>query len=304
LPAPGLTQTYPQKPVRIVTSGVGGAGDVASRIIAHGITPSLGQQVIVDNRASGTIPVETVVRAPADGYTLLLYGSTVWLGPFLRANVPYDPLKDLAPLTLAVTSPNVLIVHPSLPARSVKELIALARAKPGAVNYAATGIGSSPHLAGELFKAMAKVDLTRISYKGAGAALTEVMAGQVQMSFATGSSATPHVTSGRLRALAVTSAQPSALFPKLPTIAASGVPGYESSSTTGIFMRAGTPAAMQSRMTDELLRYLRTQDAKDKFLSTGVEVVAGTPEQLAARMRSEMDRLGKIIREAGITGDS
>lgn len=289
--------------MRIVTSGVGGAGDVAARIIGQGITPALGQQVIIDNRASGTTPVETVVRMPADGYTLLLYGSTVWLGPLLRPNVPYDPLKDFVPLTLAVTSPNVLLVHPSLPVKSVKDLIALARAKPGAVNYAAPGIGSSPHLAGELFKHMAHIDLTRISYKGAGAALTDVIAGQVQMAFATGSSGSPHIASGRLRALAVSSAKPSALFPDLPTIAAAGLPSYESSSMTGIFMRTGTPAAMQGRMTQELLRYLRSQEARDKFFSTGVEVLAGTPEQLAAQMRTDIQRFGRIIREAGFSAD-
>ena len=295
-------QTYPVKPVRIITSGVGGAGDVASRLVAQGISPALGQQVIVDNRSSGAIPVEVTLKAPPDGYTLMLYGSTVWLGPYLHSNWP-DPLRDFAPITLAATAPNILVVHPSLPVKSVKDLIALTKAKPGALNYATTGTGSSPHLAAELFKAMAGIDIVRISYKGAGAALTDLIGGQVQMTFATASSVTPHLKSGRLRALGVSSAKPSVLLPGLTTIAAAGLPGYESSSLQGVFAPAGVPAPILQKLSQEIVRYLHTADAKEKFLAVGVETVGSTPEQFTAAMKAEMARMRKVIRDAGIRED-
>ena len=295
-------QNYPSKPLRIVTSGVGGAGDVTSRLIAQGIAPLLGQQVIVDNRASGPIPVDVAVKAPADGYTLLVYGSTVWLGPYLRSNAP-DPLRDFTPVTLAATAPNILVVHPSLPVKTVKELIALAKAKPGALNYATTGAGSSPHLAAELFKAMAGVDMVRISYKGAGAALTDLIGGQVQLTFATASSVTPHLNSGRLRALGVSSPRPSVLLPGLTTIAAAGLPGYESQSMQGVFAPAGVPSAILQRLNQDIVRFLHSAEAKEKFLAVGVEIAGTTPEAFAAAMKAEMSRMGKVIRDAGIRED-
>jgi tripartite-type tricarboxylate transporter receptor subunit TctC len=295
-------QTYPSKPIRIITSGVGGAGDIASRLVAQGISPALGQQVIVDNRASGAIPVEVTLKAPPDGYTLMLYGSTVWLGPYLHAQWP-DPLREFAPITLAATAPNILVVHPSLPVKSVKELIALTKARPGALNFATTGTGSSPHLAAELFKAMAGIDIVRITYKGAGAAITDLIGGHVQMTFATASSATPHLKSGRLRALGVSSARPSPLLPGLTTIAAAGLPGYESSSLQGVFAPAGVPAPILQRLNQEIVRYLHSSDAREKFLAVGVETVGTTPEQFTAAMKAEMARMGKVIRDAGIRED-
>ncbi len=295
-------QAYPAKPVRIVTSGVGGAGDVVSRLIAQGISPGLGQQVIVDNRSSGAIPVEVAVKARPDGYTMLVYGSTVWLGPYLRANAP-DPLRDLLPVTLAASAPNILVVHPSLPVKSVKELIALTRSRPGALNYATTGTGSSPHLAAELFKAMARVDIVRIGYKGAGAALADLMGGQVQMTFATAGSVTPILKTGRLRALGISSAKPSVLLPDLTTIAAAGLPGFESVSTSGVFVPAATPAAVVQRLNAEIVRFLHSAEAREKFLSVGVEAAGTTPEQLTAAMTAEMSRMGKVIRDAGIRED-
>lgn len=295
-------QTFPVKPIRIITSGVGGAGDVASRLVAQGIAPALGQQVIVDNRASGPIPVEVTLKAPADGYTLMLYGSTVWLGPYLRANAP-DPLRDFAPLSLAATAPNILVVHPSLPVKNVKEFVALAKARPGALNYGTTGIGSSPHLAAELFQAMAGVQFVRISYKGAGAALTDLIGGQIQLSFATASSVTAHLKTGRLRALGVSSARESVLLPGLTTIAAAGLPGYESSSLQGVFAPAGVPAPILQKLSQEIMRYLHSSDAREKFLAVGVEVVGSTPEQFTAAMKAEMSRMGKVIRDAGIRED-
>ena len=295
-------QSFPAKPIRIITSGVGGAGDVASRLVAQGIAPALGQQVIVDNRASGPIPVEVTVKSPADGYTLMLYGSTVWLGPYLRANAP-DPLRDFAPISLAATAPNILVVHHSLPVKDVKELVALAKAKPGALNYGTTGIGSSPHLAAELFQAMAGVQFVRISYKGAGAALTDLIGGQIQLSFATASSVSPHLKTGRLRALGVSSARESILLPGLTTIAAAGLPGYESSSLQGVFAPAGVPAPILQKLSQEIMRYLHSSDAREKFLAVGVEVVGSTPEQFTAAMKTEMSRMGKVIRDAGIRED-
>ena len=290
-------QPYPAKPVRIVTSGVGGAGDVISRLLAQGIGPGLGQQVIVDNRASGSIPVDVAVKAPADGYTLLVYGSTVWLGPYLRENAP-DPLRAFAPVTLASTAPNILVVHPALPVKSVKELIALTRARPGALNYGATGAGSSPHLAALLFKSMARVDIVRVAYKGAGAVLTDLIAGQVQMTFATASSVSPHLRSGRLRALGISSARPSPLLPELAPIAAT-LPGYESVSISGVFAPAGVPPAILQRLNQEIVRYLHTPDARQKFLAVGVETVGSTPDEFAAAMKIEMNRMGRLIRESG-----
>jgi len=300
--ATAQAQSFPAKPIRIITSGVGGAGDVASRLVAQGIAPALGQQVIVDNRASGPIPVEVTLKSPADGYTLMLYGSTVWLGPYLRANAP-DPLRDFAPISLAATAPNILVVHPSLPVKNVKEFVALARARPGALNYGTTGIGSSPHLAAELFQAMAGVQFVRISYKGAGAALTDLIGGQIQLSFATASSVSPHLKTGRLRALGVSSARESILLPGLTTIAAAGLPGYESSSLQGVFAPAGVPAPILQKLSQEIMRYLHSSDAREKFLAVGVEVVGSTPEQFTAAMKTEMSRMGKVIRDAGIRED-
>lgn len=224
-------QSYPNKPLRLVTAAPGGGSDFASRLIAQGLTPSLGQQVIVDNRggANGAIAAQTVADALPDGYTLLLYASTVWIVPFLQ-RVSYDPVRDFAPITLALSSPIILVVHPSVAAHSVKELIDLAKAKPGALNYASSSSGSPNHLAAELFKAMANINIAHIPYKGGGPALRALIGGEVQLMFATAGGAVPHISSGRLRALAVTSAQPSVLFPALPTVAASGLPDYEAAT--------------------------------------------------------------------------
>ena len=297
------SQDYPSKPIRIVTSGVGGAGDIAARLIGQGLGTSLGQQIIIENRASGTIPIETVVKSAPDGYMLLLYGSVVWLAPFLYEAASYDPIRDLAPITLAVTAPNILVVHPSVPVKSVADLIALAKSRPGALNYSSSGSGSSGHLAAELFKSMAKVNIVRINYKGAGAALNDVISGQVQLSFATATSVTAFVQSGRLKALAVSSANPSALFPKLPTVSSSGLPGYESASTSGIFAPTGTPAVIINRLNQEIVRVLNRTDIKERFLSGGSEVVASTPAQLAAAVKADMVRMGKVIRDAGIKAE-
>ena len=297
-----MAQSYPGRPIHIVTSEPGGGNDFAARMIAQPLATSLGQQVIVDNRggASGAIAGETVAKAAPDGYTLLLYGSNIWLLPFLRSNVPYDPLRDLAPVTLAVKAPNILVVHPSLAAKSVAELVALAKSQPGTLNYGSGATGSSSQIATELFKVMAAIEIVQIPYKGNGLALNALIAGQVHLAFATPGSVTQHIKAGRLRALAVTSTQPSALLPGLPTVSASGVPGYEAVSIVGLFAPAKTPAALVGRLNEEVVRVLNRADVKERFFGAGVETVGSTPEEFGATVRSEMARLGKVIRDAGI----
>lgn len=295
-------QTYPTKPVRIVVTGVGSGGDFAARLIAQGVTATLGQALIVDNRGSGNLPAEIVAKAAPDGYTLCLSAAPLWITPFLRKTA-YDPLRDFAPVTLAISSPNILVVHPALPVKSVRDLIALIRAKPGALNYATSGIGASSFLAAELFKSMLRADMVRVNYKSGGLALTELISGQVQLMFANAGSVATHLQSGRLKALAVTSAKPSALMPGLPTIAAGGLPGYELVSVQGIFAPAGTPEAVITRLNREFIPFLRRADTREKFFAAGVEAIGGTPEELATTLKSEMARLGKVIQATGIVLD-
>ena len=295
-------QAYPAKPVRIVVTGVGSGGDFAARLIAQGVTATLGQALIVDNRGSGNLPAEIVAKAAPDGYTLCLSAAPLWITPFLRKTA-YDPLRDFAPVTLAISSPNILVVHPALPVKSVRDLIALIRAKPGALNYATSGIGASSFLAAELFKSMLRADMVRVNYKSGGLALTELISGQVQLMFANAGSVATHLQSGRLKALAVTSAKPSALMPGLPTIAAGGLPGYELVSVQGIFAPAGTPEAVITRLNREFIPFLRRADTREKFFAAGVEAIGGTPEELAATLKSEMARLGKVIQATGIVLD-
>ena len=293
-------QNYPSRPLRIVTSGIGSGADFVARMLAQGLTGSLGEQAVVDNRATGVAPGELVARAAPDGYTLLFYGTTVWLLPFMRDNVPYDPVKDFAPISMTNRSPNVLVVHPSLPLKSVGDLIALAKSQPGALNYATTGSGNATHLAGELFKAMAGVNIVRINYKATGPALNDLIGGQLQLMFATAASVTQHTQSGRLRALASTSAQPSSLLPGLPTVASAGLPGYELVAINGMFAPARTPAAIVNRLNSEIVQFLAKPDVKERFLKAGVETVGSSPREFAATIKSEMARLGKLIRDVGI----
>jgi len=297
-------QGFPTRPVHIVTSEPGGGNDFAARVIAQGLTGPLGQPVVVDNRggASGAIAGETVAKGPPDGHLLLLYGSNIWLLPLLRSNVPYDPVQDLAPITLALRAPIILVVHPSLPVKSARELVALARARPGALNYGAGAVGSASQIATELFKSVGKLDIVQISYKGNGPALNALIAGEVQLAFATPASVAAHIKSGRLRALAVTSREPSPLLPGLPTLAAAGLPGYEAESIVGLFAPGKTPAAVIARLNEEIVRVLDRPDVKERFLSSGVQTVGSTPEEFGATVRAEMNRLGRVIREANIRG--
>ena len=275
-------QDYPTKPVRIVTTGIGSVADAAARLIAPGLSIALGQQVIVDNRAAGVIPGSVVAKAPPDGYTLLLYGNPHWLAPFLPDNVPFDPVKDFTPVTLAIKTPTVLVVHSSLPIKFVKELIALAKAKPGALNYSSAALGSSSYLAAELFKYMAGVNIVFIPYKATATVITDLLGGQLHTLFGTGGSVMPFVHSGRLRALAVTSAQTTALVPGVPTVAASGLPGYEVVSSQAVFAPAGTPRPVINKLHAEIAKVLNRPDVKDKFFSLGVDTAGDTPEECAA----------------------
>jgi tripartite-type tricarboxylate transporter receptor subunit TctC len=295
-------QEFPARPMRIVTAAVGGASDLVARLIAQGLTGSLGQQAIVDNRPSGMIPGEIVVAAPPDGYTLLFHGSSLWMMPLLQ-KVPFDPIKDLAPITLAASTPNIVVVHPAVAAKSIKDLIALAKAKPGALNYASGASGASSHLAAELFKYMAGVNIVRVPYKGQGPAVLAVLAGEVQMSFATSSSVSGHIKSGKLRALAIATAKPSALAPGLPTVAESGLPGYQSASNAGMFAPAGTSAKIVALLNREIVRALNKPEVKELLSRDGTEVIGTSPQELTASMKSEMASLGKVIKAAGIRTD-
>ena len=296
-------QAYPTKTVRIVTYNPGGSNDLAARIIAQGLTGPLGQPVIVDNRGGGVQPGEVVSKAPSDGYTLLVAGVIYTLGHLLQ-NAPYDPIRDFEPITMIGISPLVLVVHPSLPVKSVRELIALAKAKPGVLNYATGGQGGATHLATELFKSMAGgLNIVQINYKTAGPAINGLMSGEVGIMFATASAVAPFISSGRSRALAVTSAQPSALAPGLPTVASQGLPGYEFAQFSVIVAPAKTPAPIITRLNQEVVRILSEPDVKQKFLSVGVEVKTTTPEALTAALKAEIAKMGKVIKDAGIKAE-
>ena len=291
-------QDYPNKPVRILTGGAGSNADIISRLVAQGISGPLGQQVIVDNRVSGIPLGSAAAKSPPDGYTLLVTSSSMWLLPFLQDNVPFDPIADFAPVSLLVSSPNILVVHPSLPVKSVKEIIALAKARPGVLNYASGVDGATPHLAAELFNSMARVNVVKVNYKGAGPALTGVVSGESDLMFATASGVTPHIKSGRLRAVAVTSAEPSTLMPDLPTVASAGLRGYEVVAMSGMFAPVKTSTVVINRLNQEIVRYLALPNTKAQLLNTGADAVGSSPEQFGAKVKAEMAALGKIIKDA------
>jgi tripartite-type tricarboxylate transporter receptor subunit TctC len=296
-------QEYPQKTVRIVTAGVGGGSDFVSRLIAQGVSGALGQQVIIDNRPSGVIPGEVASKAAPDGYTLLVASNGLWLDPFLRGSAPYDVARDFAPITLVGRSPSFVVVHPALPVKAVKDLIALARARPGELNYASGAIGGADHLAAELFKSMTRTNIVRVGYKSGAARTAELIGGHVQLSFGTGGTVAPHVKAGKLRALAVTSQSRSVVFPELPTVAESGVPGYEAVQILGVFAPAKTPVPIITRLNQEIVRAVNQSDIKAKLLNSGVESVGSSPAQFAANIKIDMDKWGKLIRDTGIRAE-
>jgi tripartite-type tricarboxylate transporter receptor subunit TctC len=283
---------FPSRLVRIVTAAPGSNHDWGARLTAHELAPRIGQRVIVENR--GSISVEYVAKeAPPDGYTVLFYGAVVWLQPLL-SRVNWDPFADFAPVTLAISAPNVLAVHPSLPVKSVKELIALARSRPGQLNYGAGGAGSTPHIAAELFKHMAKVDIVRVNYKGSGPAQIGLMTGEVQIMFAALGPIMPHVKSGKARALAVTTAKRTKLTPDLPTVA-EVLPGYDSQAAIGFFVPRRTPEPVVGYLNREIVQALKAADP-EKLFNAGVDVVASAPEEFTAFMKAENERMGEVIR--------
>jgi len=295
------SQNYPARPIRIVTSGVGGGNDYVARLVAQGFTVSLGQQVIVENRGSGVQPGDVVARAAPDGYTLLVGSGGLWLLPLMQP-APTDILRDFAPISLLARAPTILVVHPSLPVNSVKELIAAAKARPGALNYSTGATGSTSHLAPELFKAMAGISMVRIPYKSGASEIADLIGGQVQLTFGTAASVMPHVKSGKLRALAVTSLQPSAMFPGLPAVAES-LPGYALGSVYGLLAPAKTPATIIKRLNQETVRFVSLAETKERLLATGVEAVSSAPEEFTAQIKTDVTRLGKVIKDAGIKAD-
>jgi tripartite-type tricarboxylate transporter receptor subunit TctC len=298
--ATGSLQDYPAKPLRIVTGAPGSTAEFTARVIGQGLSEAWAQPAIVDPRSTGgaTVFGEIVARATPDGYTLLIIGSTLWLGPLFRS-APYDALKDFSFIAILTDSPNILVVNPSLPVNSVKELIAYARAKPRALNYSTSGIGASPHLAAELFKSMTMTDIMHVPYKGAGASVIALMSGEAQLSFASAASVTAQIKAGKLRAIAVTGTRPYSVFADLPTVA-STVPGYEAGAATGFFAPARTPSAIINRLNREAQRLLARADVKAKFLATGAEAAVSTPQQLATLVRADTAKWRKVIRDAGI----
>jgi tripartite-type tricarboxylate transporter receptor subunit TctC len=296
---------YPAKTVRMVVGyPPGGPTDVLARVVSQKLAEFWGQQVIVDNRpgASGLIGAEQVVRAAPDGYTLLMVPVTYAVVPSLLARMPFDAAKDLAPVAQVAAAPFILVVHPTLPVRTVKDLIALARARPGQLNYASASPGGMPHLAGELFNGMAGVKMVHIPYKGAAPATTDLVGGHVLLMFNNMLSAMPHVKSGRLRAVAVTSAKRSTALPALPAIAET-LPGYEASGWYGAFAPAATPRERVGAINNDMNRAMRLPDVTQRLAGDGVEAVGVTPEQFGAYLRSEMAKWGKLVRQAGIKAD-
>ena len=289
---------YPGKIVRIVTAAPGSNNDWGARLLGDEISPSLGHRVIVENR--GGLAAEVVAKAQPDGYTVLFYGPAAWTLQLFRG-VGYDPVRDLAPVTLAMSSPIVLVVHPSLPVKSVKELIALARARPGDLNYASGTIGATPFIAGELFKYMAKVKIERVPYSGTGPSVIGLLGGEVEIMFPGAGSVWHFVQQNRLRALGVASAKPSALTPGLQPVALT-VPGYEATSNIAFFVPAKTPAAIVSRLHRELVLALGKADVKERLLKGGVEAVGSSPEELGAYVKADIAKIEILMRNAGIKG--
>jgi tripartite-type tricarboxylate transporter receptor subunit TctC len=294
---------WPNKPIRmIVAVPPGGPADTIARLVAPRLTEALGQTVVIDNRpgANGIIAYETTARATPDGHTFTAVAAGVVINPSLYGNVNYDPLKDFAPITLGITVPNILIVHPSVAATSVKELIALAKAKAGAVTFASAGNGTSGHLALELFRMSAGIDVIHVPYKGGGPALAEVVAGQVQALFSIALSATPQIKAGRVRALAITSAKRSPVAPELPTVAEAGLKGFEVIGWFGWLAPAATPRPIVTRLNAELVRTLKLPNVRDTLLSQSTEPVGNTPQEFAAFMRSEHAKWAKVIKAAKV----
>jgi tripartite-type tricarboxylate transporter receptor subunit TctC len=306
-PAAVLAQKYPAKPVRLVLPfTAASAVDVLARLYAQKMSEAWGQQVLVDNRtgAAGIIGMEAIARALPDGYTLGMgNAATLALNPHLYQKLPYDVARDYAPISLAAIIRNCLVVHPSLPVKSVKELIALAKARPGQLNYASGGVGSAQHVPMEMLKALAGINIVHVPYKGLTPAFNDVLAGEVPMIIPGLVSVLPYHQSGRLRIIATTGATRTGVTPEIPTIAQAGVPGYEFDSWTGFLAPTGTPPAIVSQVNTEIVRISNLPEVRDRLTSLGFDVVGGTPEAFATQITSNNARLGKVIRDAGIKAE-
>ena len=299
-------QGYPSKPIKlIVTYPPGGTVDAVARVIAPKLAAQLGQPVVIDNRggAGGVIGGEAAAKSAPDGYTLMLDASNHAQNPALHSKMPFDTLRDFAPISLLVKVPNILLVHPAYPVRSVADLIALAKAKPGEVNYASSGNGSSPHLAAELFDSMAKTRMTHVAYKGGGPALTDVMAGQVPVFFASLGSSLQYVKSGKLRAIAVAGKIRSAVLPEVPTIAESGLPGYEMYEWNAVFAPAATPSALVERLAKAFATVLKDPDVHTRLAGLGAEVIGSTPAELDVFRRAELAKWTRLAKDNKIQLD-
>jgi tripartite-type tricarboxylate transporter receptor subunit TctC len=299
-------QPYPSKPIRIVVPyPPGGFNDTLGRTLAAKFTEAWGQPSFVENKpgANTVIGVDHVAKSAPDGYTLLIVAFPFAVTPSLLKDMPYDTVKDFSPVIWAAVSPNVLVVNPTLPVKSVGELIALAKAKPGSLSYASTGNGSSNHISMELFKSLAGVDIVHIPYKGSGPAVTDLLGGQVQLMFDNAPNVMPQVKAGRLRALGMSSAKRASFAPDIPTVAESGVPGYEVAVWFGLVAPAGTPREIVQKLNAEVLRILAMPDVRERFVSQGVEPVGSTPEQFGEHIKSQMAKWGKVVRDAGVKAE-
>jgi tripartite-type tricarboxylate transporter receptor subunit TctC len=302
----GWAQAYPAKPIRmIVAFAPGGIADFAARSVSQRLTAALGVPVVVENRpgAGGVTGAEVVARSAPDGHTLLVTSISHTINPSVRKNLPFDAMRDFTPVTLITDAPNFLVVHPSLPARSVKELVALARARPGQISYASSGTGTSTHLSGELFKAMTRIDIVHVPYKGGGPAVVDLIGGHVQMMFSTLPSVLQQVRAGKLRGLAVTGGRRFPAASEFPTMIESGVSGYEVSGWSGLFAPAGTPREAVNRLAAEIAKILRAPDLKERFFIQGAEPVGNPPEVFAAFVGAEIARWKKVVEFSGARAD-
>jgi tripartite-type tricarboxylate transporter receptor subunit TctC len=300
-------QPYPSKATRIVVGfTAGGPSDIVARIVAQQLTERMGQSFIVDNRvgATGTIGAELVAKAPPDGYTLYLASQTTHaVAPYMYAKVGYDPIKDFATVVRVVHNPLLMVVNPSFPVASIKDLIALAKAKPGQINFATGGIGSSPHMSMELFKSMTKIDMVPIHYKGDGAAIIDVVGGQVPMLTSSMSALMPYVKSGKMRGIAVTSMKRSTVAPEFPTIAESGLSGFEVITWFGILAPAATPKEIVNRLNSEIVQMVALPNVREQLTKMGFEIVANTPEQFATFLREENVKWGRVVKDLGLRAE-
>lgn len=302
----GQGPAYPTRPVRmIVAVPPGGPADILARLVGPRLSEAMGQTVVIDNRpgANGNIAYEMAARATPDGHTFVLVAAGVTINPSLYREVRYDPIKDFAPITLGIAVPNILVVHPAVPAASVRELIALAQSRPGQIAFASAGIGTSGHLALELFKLQSRIDVVHVPYKGGGPALAELIAGQVQALFSIALAATPHIKAGRLKPLAITSGKRSQVAPGLPTVAELGFPGFEVIGWFGWLAPAKTPRAIVTRLNGEIVKVLNAPEIRERLLSQSTEPVGDSPQAFAAFIKSERDKWARVIREAGIRAE-